>query len=96
MSNKAIEWIKSSKSSFLEVTWEARFWVALAIAGIVYPPLAASIPIVFFMSAWANFRSAAIHKKTLEEEVVQEELEEVEEDVDEVEEDVDELQKEVK
>lgn len=69
-------WWNSARSTVIETTWEARFWACLGIAGILHSGLANSIAVVFFMSAWANYRAAALTKKEAQREMLEEEAEE--------------------
>ncbi len=39
-------------------TWEARFWTLFGMAGVAFRPLRESIPVLFFLSAYANSKAA--------------------------------------
>jgi hypothetical protein len=69
-------WWSSARSSFVTLTWEARFWALFGLTGVVWRPLANSIPILFFMSAWACFRGASVGKQEAKREMLEEEAEE--------------------
>lgn len=83
MWKRFVEWLKGTGSTLLELKWETRFWVAVGLAGIFYPPLAGSISVVFFMSAWANAKASAIQKKEVEKEIKEEVHDEVDQELDE-------------
>lgn len=69
-------WWASARSTVVESTWEARVWAVVGLAGVAWRPLAASVPAVFFMSAWANAKAARIQRGEAEREMLQEEADE--------------------
>lgn len=52
------EWWATARSTWLLATWEARFWVLVAIIGVVLKSVRESIPVLFFLSAYANAKGA--------------------------------------
>lgn len=51
-------WWATARSTWLLATWEARFWVLIAIVGVVLKSVRESIPVLFFLSAYANAKGA--------------------------------------
>lgn len=73
------QWWHSARSTVTTSTWEARFWSIFGLAGVVYRPLAASIPVLFFISCWANVKGARNEAQGAKREMLEEEAEEAEE-----------------
>jgi hypothetical protein len=72
-------WWASARSTVTTQTWESRFWVVVGITGVIYDPLSNSIPIIFFMSAWALVKGAKNEVQGAKREMLEEEAEEAEE-----------------
>lgn len=68
-------WYQTARSTWLLATWEGRFWTAFAVAGVFSPWLRQSIPVLFFMSAYANAKGAAAQAQGAKLEMRQEEAE---------------------
>jgi hypothetical protein len=67
------DWWRSARSTVVTLTWEARFWAVIGITGVLWRGLANSIPVLFFMSAWACFRTASLGKTEAKREMLEEE-----------------------
>lgn len=75
MRSKFATWWASARSTVAEATWEARFWMVVGIAGLGWRPLRESIPVLFFMSAWANVKSNRTEAQAAKREMLEEEAE---------------------
>lgn len=52
------EWWASARSTVIVNTWEGRFWLAVGLSGILFRQVRESIPVLFFISAYANVKGA--------------------------------------
>lgn len=68
-------WWKAARSTWLLATWESRAWVAVAMVGVFFGGIRTSIPVLFFMSAYANAKGAAAQAQGAKLEMKQEEAE---------------------
>jgi hypothetical protein len=73
-------WWRSAASTVVTQTWESRFWVLIGVIGVVHDPLSNSVPVIFFMSAWANVKGAKNEAQGAKREMIEEQAEEAEEE----------------
>jgi hypothetical protein len=73
-------WWDSARSTAVESTWERRFWIVVALVGLAWEPLRTSIPVLFFMSAWACQVGAAGRADVARREMLEEQADEAEPD----------------
>lgn len=66
-------WWSTARSTWLLATWESRAWVAIGLVGVAYRPIRESIPVLFFLSAYANAKGAAAQGQSAKLEMKQEE-----------------------
>jgi hypothetical protein len=69
-------WWESARTTVITLRWEQRFWAVVGIAGVFWEGLANSIPVLFFMSAWACFRGAGTQKAEAQRDMLEEEADE--------------------
>lgn len=72
------EWFASARSTFVEATWERRFWVVVSIVGLIVPQVRESLPAVFFMSSWALVKGSSNERSLAKHEMLEEKAEEAE------------------
>lgn len=51
-------WWHTARSTWILSTWESRAWTMFGLAGVFIRPLRESIPVLFFLSAYANAKGA--------------------------------------
>lgn len=66
-------WWETARSTVVMSTWEARFWTAFGIAGCLVRPLRESIPVLFFLSAYANAKASRAEAQSAKIEMREEE-----------------------
>lgn len=71
-------WWESARSTYVSLRWEGRFWILFAIVGVIWHPLATSIPVLFFISCWANVKGAMNQAQQAKREMLEEEADEAE------------------
>lgn len=54
-----LEWWATARSTWILATWESRAWTLFGLTGVFIGPLRKSIPVLFFLSAYANAKGAA-------------------------------------
>lgn len=69
-------WWATARSTWWLATWEARFWVLVAVVGMVVKGVRESIPVLFFLSAYANAKGAKAQAQSAEIVMREEESEE--------------------
>jgi hypothetical protein len=71
-----LSWWKTARSTWLLATWESRFWVVFALLGVYSKPLRESVPVLFFLSSYANAKGAAAQGQAARMEMLESETEE--------------------
>lgn len=69
-------WWATARSTWILATWESRFWVAFGLTGVFVKPLRQSIPVLFFLSAYANAKGGRAQAQSARVEMREEEAEE--------------------
>lgn len=69
-------WWQSAQSTYKVLTWEGRCWILVGLAGAIYRPLSESIPVIFFMSAYALAKGSRVEAQEAKREMLEEEASE--------------------
>jgi hypothetical protein len=68
-------WWDTARSTWVLNTWEARWWTAFGISGVFIRPLRESIPVLVFLSAYANAKGSRAEAQSAKMEMREEESE---------------------
>lgn len=68
-------WFASARSTYVEATWERRFWVLVSLAGLF---LGGSLieRMIYFMSSWALVKGASNERALARREMMEERADE--------------------